>query len=106
MFDIVVFSEEELLSALERGYTSVCLCDGRFVIPCRENISYSAVGKVHAMVLCCEADADALNIRFKNFTPQFGNISVVPYRSGSGSGGMHCEKFADRFVSGYGINNI
>lgn len=44
MFDIIVFAQEELLSAIKNGYIRIALCDNEFTVPNGVDIEYTLLG--------------------------------------------------------------
>lgn len=44
--DVIVFSQEELDRAVCAGNKSICLCDGVFLLPDRDDITYTQIGTV------------------------------------------------------------
>lgn len=45
-FDTVVFNQKELDKAVEKGYKYIALCDGNFILPERDDITYVSIGAV------------------------------------------------------------
>ena len=45
-FDVIVFSQKELDSALSAGNKSICLCDGVFLLPDTKDVTYTSIGNV------------------------------------------------------------
>lgn len=44
--DVIVFSQKELDSAVRAGNKSICLCDGVFLLPSADDITYTTIGDV------------------------------------------------------------
>ena len=44
MFDTIVFSQDELVSAVESGYRRIGLCDNTFTVSDGWNIEYTLIG--------------------------------------------------------------
>ena len=44
MFDTIVFSQKELISAIQNGYRRIGICDNIFVIPEGTDIKYTMLG--------------------------------------------------------------
>lgn len=42
--DVIVFSQEELDQAIRAGNKSICLCDGVFILPPADDITYTTIG--------------------------------------------------------------
>ena len=123
MFDVIVFTQDELIKAVQAGHNSICLCDNAFTVPPVENKSYIAVGDVTVKAKFTYEEAKNNNISFEGFEPEFLSPDfAVMYRSSSllgsyrpmstvssGSGsGIHAsmEYYQGTWVNGYGISLI
>lgn len=91
MFDVIVFSQRELMRALKGGVRSVGLCDNSFVLPAAEGVRYTAIGNVSARIKCTAADAAEAGIEFDGFLPKFGKRSIKKRYISSGLGGYGTE---------------
>lgn len=76
-FDIIVFSQKELQSALESGITSIALCDNSFVIPPVGDVCYTAIGNITALADGKKKDFERHGVRFVGFTPKF-KADIIP----------------------------
>lgn len=121
MFDVIVFTQDELIKAVQVGYSSICLCDNAFTVPLVENKSYIAVGEVTVKAEFTYAEAINNNISFEGFKPEFlppnfggmyrSHSLISSYRSmsiSSSGSGIHTsvEYYNGTWVNGYGISSI
>lgn len=111
MFDVIVFTQYELIKAVQAKHGSICLCDNVFTIPPVKNISYIALGDVTAKAECTRTEAVNNNIIFEGFEPEFLPPDTVRHGSlvSSGFGSyiyLSAENYNGIWVSGYGINLI
>ena len=75
-FDIIVFSQEELESAIISGNTRIGLCDNTFVLPNVCNIFYTAIGAVNVSVNVTKDEFDRMNIICDGFEPNLAQEKV------------------------------
>ncbi len=68
MADAIVFTQDELLAALNGGAGDILLCDNSFHLPQNRNITYTAIGSVTAS--SDFADAADFNITCIGFSPK------------------------------------
>lgn len=134
MFDVVVFTQDELIKAIQNGCDIICLCDNAFEIPAVPDKKYIALGDVTAKIECTSDESQKYKIEFCGFVPVFSktkrrdgvrygshssiNSYFSSYRAsytsffgsfgsfGSSCPGMAAEYFEDIWVNGYGINLI
>ncbi|MGN0106546.1 MAG: hypothetical protein ACI4A5_02460 [Hominilimicola sp.] len=78
-FDIIVFSQEELESALNSGNTCIGLCDNTFALPRICNICYTAIGTVDVSVNITKEEFERMNIKCDGFEPHFTQEKVLPF---------------------------
>ena len=100
-FDIIVFSQEELLSAVNNGITSICVCDNSFILPLTEGVTYTAIGDARAVIYTDKSGADNLNITFNGFTPVFVPLSVAVTSRGASYGTSASSYSASYFLGSY-----
>lgn len=72
-FDIIVFSQKELESALNSGITNIALCDNAFILPNTYGISYTAIGTVEAGINAGEKEFCDMNITCVGFKPKLSS---------------------------------
>lgn len=105
-FEIIVFSQKELDNALESGFISIALCDGRFVLPKVGNISYTAIGSVNAKADGTKKAFEEHNVTFDGFLPKFADdvpiTAFVPTgSSGSSASSMPSSYFVTSYIYEY-----
>lgn len=110
-FDTVVFTQEELISAVELGFTYIALCDNEFLIPTKPDIHYTALGCVSAGISVTPESAALCGITFDGFRPEFGDMqyAFVPWKDESlllggvcnGSYASSYSSFAGSYASSY-----
>ena len=78
--DAIVFEQAGLDTAISSGCRHIALCDNSFILPPIENISYTAIGKVHARISLPKSQTK--NISFNGFIPEFvPELAYVPLKS-------------------------
>ncbi|MCD8180162.1 MAG: hypothetical protein LUF26_01595 [Firmicutes bacterium] len=99
-FDIIVFSQQELLQALKAGVTSIGLCDNTFVLPLTENISYTAIGEVYAFADATEEEFAKKGIVCGGFSPRFKDAGISADASALPAASSYAAS-ASSFISSY-----
>lgn len=69
-FDIIVFTQEELLNAAGAGIKFICLCDNAFVLPSISGVHYTAIGNVSVSANMTKEELSALDIVYSGFSPE------------------------------------
>lgn len=65
--DDIVFNQQQLDNAVEKGLKNICLCDNSFNLPSVNGMTYMAIGDVRAVI---HLDKDkSCNIKFEGFQP-------------------------------------
>lgn len=104
-FDIVVFTQEELVYALKKGIKHIALCDGCFEIPDNSEIEYTAIGNIEATTEIPAECAVARRIIYNGFEPKckdYEKFAFVPWRDEAMSiGGSAGTSFSSSFFSSY-----
>lgn len=78
--DAIVFEQAGLDTAISSGCRHIALCDNSFILSPIENISYTAIGKVHARISLPKSQTK--NISFNGFIPEFvPELAYVPLKS-------------------------
>lgn len=70
-FDSIVFTQDELNSAVSAGCTAIALCDGSFDLPSAGGVTYTAIGAVEASAEASREEFDALGIKCVGFDVQY-----------------------------------
>ncbi len=106
-FDIIVYNQKELENALSNGYTSIALCDGKFILPLYRGICYTAIGNISVSINTDKQSCNSMGINCIGFIPDFlaenASLSVkstAPILS-SVSSFMMSSYFLSSFVTSY-----
>lgn len=113
-FDIVVFTQEELAAAIHRGIQYIALCDNEFILPCKPDTHYIALGTVSAAADFSKATAVKQQITFTGFAPRFRRKSskTIHYGEqsvplvGTAETVLSLGSFSGTGAKGYGIELI
>lgn len=70
-FDSIVFTQDELNSAVSAGCTAIALCDGSFDLPLSGGVTYTAIGAVEASADASREEFDALGIKCVGFEVRY-----------------------------------
>ena len=104
-FDTIVFLQQELCEAVERGCRYIAVCDNEFTLPSVPGIHYTAIGDVSAAIPLTEEAAAAAGITFDGFVPEFEapEYAFVRWRDeslsiGGGSFGSFMSSYASSFL--------
>ena len=102
-FDVIVFSQNELDSAVESDTKSVCICDGGFILPLAGGVTYTAIGGARAVIYADKSDADKLGIVFDGFTPLFvpTNAAFAAPSYGTSASSYASSYFMSSFAASY-----
>lgn len=118
-FDVIVFSQKELDSALSAGNKSICLCDGVFLLPDTEDVTYTSIGNVKIL----SAPSASVSSYISSYVTSYAMSYVTSYKYEYEftSSGSYVTSYVTSFVTsfssiehveesilvnGYGINLI
>lgn len=74
-FDVIVFSQKELDSALSAGNKSICLCDGVFLLPDTKDVTYTSIGNVKIL----SAPSASVSSYISSYTTSYVTSYVMSY---------------------------
>lgn len=105
MADAIVFTQDELLAALNADAEDILLCDNNFHLPPKRNITYTAIG--HVTAWADFSDAADFNITCIGFSPKTKKRPKTVHISNKAIGTASIQQGSSfsSFGSGYGSYN-